>query len=529
MRNIMLVSFILILTTTSYISFHHIINSLETEPTKKSLLAMTADLTRKPASPSPHKISTNSPPNIIIILADDLGWRDVGYNQSEIRTPEIDRMASEGVTLNRFYVQPTCSPTRAALLTGRAPMRLGIVGPLSKNNPAGLPLSETTLADHLKSAGYQTALTGKWHLGARNLNYHPNARGFDHFYGNLTGAVGYYNKIHGGGYDWQRNGKTVREEGYTTDLIAQEAVQLIKERDPNRPIFLYAAFGSPHLPNEAPKATIDTYAEIGNKHRRVHAAMVSEMDKAIGKIHAALVTEGIENETLIWFMSDNGGLFPENPARHLPNALLTMAVESRLDVEASPKFIDFVRTNLREGGSDNRPLKGGKQSISEGGVRVPAFLFWPNNLEPASYNYMVTVQDVLPTLLDIVGMPKKGDTLDGRSVWTAIKTNSPAIPKEYIVQTSWVDNTEAVYLYPYKLMNNGNGKFKLYNVETDPLEKRNIISKEHDMASKLSAFLKDFPRGKKIGLPIQDIAKDTDYFGGEEDRDPWADRAYRNE
>jgi arylsulfatase A-like enzyme len=155
-------------------------------------------------------------PNVVIILADDLGWRDVGYHGSEIATPRLDRLAAKGVVLDRFYAQPSCSPTRAALMTGKAPLRLGVVSPLSKNNPAGLPLGERLLPEHLREAGYQTFLTGKWHLGHRHRDYLPMARGFDHFYGHATGGIGYWDHVHGGGLDWQRNGETLREEGYST-------------------------------------------------------------------------------------------------------------------------------------------------------------------------------------------------------------------------------------------------------------------------------------------------------------------------
>ncbi len=498
-------------------------------PAKRAVLAITADPNAAPLEIADQIPAPASPPNIVVILADDLGWRDVGYNMSEVRTPVIDRLAGAGITLNRFYAQPSCSPTRAALMTGKSPIRLGIFNPLSKHNPTGLPLGEKTLADHLKAAGYQTALTGKWHLGPQNLAYHPNARGFDHFYGNLTGGVGYYDKVHGGGYDWQRNGATVREEGYTTQLIAREAVKLIEERDPSRPLFLYAAFGAPHLPNEAPDAMIDSYSAIGNKNRRIHAAMVTELDAAIGEIHAALVSEDIERNTLIWFMSDNGGLIPyRNIARHLPEPFFTMAVEARFDVDASPTFIDFVRTNLRDGGSDNRPFKGAKQSVAEGGVRVPAFLYWPGEFEPSDYNHMATVQDVVPTLLNISGAAQSETNHDGRSLWTALKTNTPAPAMEYVVQASQLTQSFAVYRYPYKLVEQG-GEQKLYDLETDPLETRNIAREHPERVAELSAYLEAFPRGEKVGIVLQDIVDDPDFFGGEEDRAPWAEQAYAPE
>ncbi|NBQ12697.1 MAG: hypothetical protein EBU29_11805 [Gammaproteobacteria bacterium] len=188
------------------------------------------------ASPGADALEGRALPNIVLILADDLGWGDVGYHGSLIKTPVLDQLAKKGVVLSQFHAQPTCSPTRAALLTGQAPVRFGISQPLSKLQPKGLDLSAKTLADHLKAAGYQTFLTGKWHLGPSDYAYHPLARGFDHFYGNLTGGVGHWDHVHGGGLDWQRNGQSVREQGYSTHLLAAEAERLLRTRRRPRPL-----------------------------------------------------------------------------------------------------------------------------------------------------------------------------------------------------------------------------------------------------------------------------------------------------
>lgn len=463
-------------------------------------------------------------PNMIIIMADDLGWRDVSYNQSEIQTPVMDRLAREGITLNRFYVQPSCSPTRAALMTGKSPMRLGIINPITKNNPTGLPLSEVTIADRLRGVGYQTALIGKWHLGARNLAYHPNERGFDYFYGNVTGGVSFFNKTHGGGYDWQRNGRTVREEGYTTHLLADEAIAQIESRDRERPLFMFVSFGAPHLPNEAPEETIQAYRKIGNQNRRVHAAMVSELDTAIGEIHAALVANDIADETLIWFMSDNGGLIVDNPARFIPDPFFTNLVESHLGVETNKAMIEFTRYNLSNGGSDNRPFRKGKGSVYEGGVRVPSFMYWPSELAPNSYNYMATVQDVVPTLMTLAGAADD-TTFDGRDLFAALKTNRPAPAKDYITRIDVLADSTAIYRYPFKLLQ-VNDKVELFDIEQDPLETRNIADSNPDLVRDLMAEIQAFPRGESIAIPTQDAVNDVDTFGGEEDREPWAEQAY---
>ena len=504
----------------------HIREIIEISPAKDKVLNIHADLDVAPMPVNERTELAQNPPNIILILADDMGWRDVGYNHSEIRTPVMDHLAARGITLNRFYAQPSCSPTRAALLTGKSPQRLGIYGPLSKNNPAGLPLSEKTLADQLKEAGYQTAMTGKWHLGPLNLDYHPNARGFDHFYGNLTGGIGYYDKVHGGGYDWQRNGQTVREEGYTTRLLADEAIRLIENRDPDKPLFLYVAFGAPHLPNEAPAETIDSYASIKDKNRRLHAAMVTEMDMAIGKIETALGEQGISDNTLIWFMSDNGGLTSKWMAK-LPEPLLKIGVESRFKIKSNETFMRFVRTNFRDGGSDNRPFTGGKQSVSEGGVRVPSFLYWPGAISPGQYNYMATVQDVLPTLKEISQIPSQTVT-DGVSLWAGLQNNAPAPDRDYLVHASQDTWSDAIYRYPYKLAKKGS-EFRLFNVEADPLETQNIASDFPEIVAELSDALSVFPRADSIGLDMQTVVDDPDFFFCFEDREPWADQAYRVE
>ncbi|MEM1114236.1 MAG: arylsulfatase [Pseudomonadota bacterium] len=490
---------------------------------ERAVLAMTADQDRAPLTEQQRVPAPASQPNIVLIVADDLGWRDVGYHHSEIRTPVIDQLAGEGLTFNRFYVQPACSPTRAALLTGKSPMRLGILAPLSKNNPTGLPLDEETLAERLKSLGYQTALTGKWHLGPRNAAYHPNARGFDHFYGHLTGGVGYYNKVHGGGYDWQRNGITVRDTGYATELVANEAVDVIHKRDSTRPLFLYAAFGAPHLPNEAPAELIEAYADITSETRRKHAAMVTALDSAIGDIKTALEDEAIDNNTLIWFMSDNGGLTASNPLRYLPRPLLSLALRARLGFSPTAPFVDFVQTNLRDGGADNWPLSGSKQSVGEGGVRVPAFIYWPGQFSAQRYHYMATIQDVMPTLLEVARDTARYSAFDGASLWSALKTNTPMPPREYIIQTRQFAEINAVYRYPYKLIEDGNSA-QLYDLEADPLERHNIVSKKPNITASLSAYLANFPRGETIALPLKDIVADPDYFGGTEDRLPWTEQ-----
>lgn len=470
-----------------------------------------------------HTAGIKEPPNIVILMADDLGWNDVGYHGSEIRTPNLDRLAGEGVRLDRFYAHPTCSPTRASLMTGKSPVRLGIFAPLSKNNPTGLPLEESTLADRLKEQGYQTALTGKWHLGSRNRAYLPNARGFDHFYGHATGGVGFWDKVHGGGYDLQRNGRTVRDTGYLTHLIAEEAVNVIENRDQDRPLFLFASFNAPHLPNEAPQETIDQYANIENPYRRKHAAMVAEFDTAVGQIVAKLQREDMLENTIIWFMSDNGGLIDQSPPEWLPDWVLETGVEWAFDVEATPRFMEFVRVNLTEGGSDNSPLRDGKASLWDGGMRVPSFVYWQGKLTPSKNEQMIAMQDILPTLLTLSGNQSSIGAVDGRNVWPALNGTTKLPVNPVITQMGPAPINRAIFVFPWKLILESDGDVMLYNVETDPSEAQELSANYPKITQQLKSALQKFPQGKNVALPFQDIVNDPDFFGGEEDREPWAD------
>ena len=263
----------------------------------------------------------------------------------------------------------------------------------------------------MRDAGYQTLLPGKWHLGHRQRAYLPTARGFDHFYGHGTGGIGYWDHVSGGGLDWQRNGETLREEGYSTHLIADEAVRLIEGRDPDRPLFLFASFDAPHLPNEAPPEAIARYEAIENPFRRGHAAMVSEFDAAVGRIVDALQAADILDDALIWSMSDNGGLNPASVAA--PQLQMVMQLEAWYGKPLPLRWLEFLRTNWLEGGADNGPFRLGKMSAYEGGTRVPALVYWQGRLQPGVAKAMVTVQDVLPTLLAVAGVDSGGVEFDG--------------------------------------------------------------------------------------------------------------------
>jgi arylsulfatase A-like enzyme len=464
----------------------------------------------------------SEPPHILLILADDLGWNDVGYHGSEIKTPHIDRIVRAGIELDRFYVQPTCSPTRAALMTGKSPMRLGINRPISKNQERGLPLEETILPQYLARAGYQPLMAGKWHLGHHTPDQFPQARGFEHFYGHVTGGIGYWDHNHGGGHDWQRNGKTLREPGYSTRLIADEVIRVLAERDRSRPTFFYVAFNAPHLPNEAPDEIVSDYATIKDEKRRVHAAMVSALDLEIGRVLAAFESEGMLENTIVLFSSDNGGLVRNaSPSGIQKVADLAAGLFGRpVPIPA----LEFIVTNVNDGASDNAPLKRGKGSVAEGGSRVPAALWWPGRLEAGVHDGFMTISDVLPTLLDAIGEDDAiPDDLDGRSQWAALRGDSKGSEVSDYVISGFVGM--ALYRAPWKLVDPDSPR--LYHIYRDPREEKDLASDHPKIVDSLVAAANAWPRGPSSEVSMLGILLDPDSFGGPEDREPWADVAQK--
>ena len=325
-------------------------------------------------------------PNILLMMADDLGWNDVGFNGSAIETPAIDSLAAEGLRLDRYYAFSLCTPTRVAIMTGRAPLRFGIVGPIIDRG--GLPLEETTAGEIFQEAGYQTWYLGKWHLGHGRRAYLPNERGWDHSYGSLTGGLDHYSHnsdVLMGAPDWHRNGQPVEEEGHTTDLYTQEALRLLEDRDKEDPFFMYVSWNAPHAPLQAPEQYLERYAHIDNEVRRTYSAMVTHLDDSVASLIDALEREGLRQDTLVIWLSDNGG----TPA----------------------------------GGGDNSPLHGGKGSPYEGGTRVPGLVNWPGTIEPGVLSQRVSALDWLPTLLSATGVTwSAAKPLDGFDMWPAIAT-----------------------------------------------------------------------------------------------------------
>ncbi|MGE5665434.1 MAG: arylsulfatase B, partial [Betaproteobacteria bacterium] len=351
-----------------------------------------------------------SKPNIVYIVADDLGWKDVGFHGSDIRTPNLDALARGGARLEQFYAQPMCTPTRAALMTGRYPFRYGLqTAVILSAHTYGLALDEWLLPQALKEAGYQTAIIGKWHLGHADPKYWPRQRGFDTQYGPHIGEIDYFTHEQHGVLDWYRDNKPVREEGYSTTLLGNDAVRLIEKHDPSRPLFLYLAFNAPHSPYQAPQADQERYAHIADPSRRAYAAMVSAMDTQIGRVVAALDAKGLRDNTLIVFQSDNGGT--HNPM---------FAGEGDMSKIKIPV--------------DNGPYRDGKGSLYEGGTRVVAFANWPGHILPGStVDALIHVVDMYPTLARVAGASTaRTKPLDGVDVWPAISAGKPSSRTERV-------------------------------------------------------------------------------------------------
>tara|TARA_B100000242_G_scaffold153650_1_gene109765 strand:- start:534 stop:2000 length:1467 start_codon:yes stop_codon:yes gene_type:complete len=463
-------------------------------------------------------------PNIVIILADDLGWNDVSYHGSEIKTPNIDKLISSGVELDRFYVQPTCSPTRAELMTGKSALRLGITRPISKNQKLGLGLEEKILPQYLKELNYSTYLLGKWHLGSYIPDYFPTRRGFDYFYGYLTGGIGYWDHIHGGGHDWQRNEVGLREDGYVTQLIKNDTLKIINDHDFTNPIFLNVNFGAPHIPNEAPEESILKFSYIEDETRRLHAAMIHEMDNAIGEIIAALEKENELKKTIVIFASDNGGLTPDvklNPSfLSIPKKIGVCDTKNKFGI----KIFQWICENY-SGGSSNKPLPEGKMSVSEGGIRVPAVIWWPGKFEYSKSENFITMMDVLPTILDLINYENE-IKVDGKSRVSSLNDNDNFESSKYVV-TNIINDKYAVIEMPYKLITSADGD-QLFNILDDPSENSNIASENQEIVLELKNTLSQWQFGENRSLPISEVFKDPDLFGGEEDRIPWIEKAFEN-
>jgi arylsulfatase A-like enzyme len=420
-------------------------------------------------------------PNVVFFLIDDLGYTDIGFHGSEIRTPNIDRLANAGAKLDCFYVQPVCSPTRAALMTGRYPMRHGLqVGVVRPWAQYGLSLEERTLPQALQSAGYETAICGKWHLGHFQRDYLPTKRGFTHQYGHYNGALDYFTHERDGGFDWHRDDKECRDEGYTTVLLGTEAVKRVEQRDKAKPLFLYVPFNAPHSPLQALPEHLALYEHIPNKQRRTYAAMVHAVDEQIGKIVAAVEQQGLTGNTLFIFSSDNGG----------PTGL----------------------------GATNGKLRAGKGTLYEGGTRAAAFATWAGKIPKGTViNEPLHMVDWYPTLLKLAGASLDQPLpLDGRDIWPTLTQAAKSPHEEILLNTT--PNNGAIRVGEWKLILAGDasddgenaapkGKKKrqaangveLFHITEDLTEANNLAAGESPRAESTAGSLCETGVGTEIG------------------------------
>jgi arylsulfatase A-like enzyme len=402
-------------------------------------------------------------PNIVYIVADDLGWKDVGYHGSDIRTPSVDSLAQGGVRLEQFYAQSMCTPTRAALMTGRYPLRYGLqTVVIASSHTYGLPTDERLLPQVLKDAGYATAIVGKWHLGHADPKYWPRQRGFDFQYGPLIGEIDYFTHQQHGVTDWYRDNQVINEDGYSTTLFGNQAVGLIERHDTAKPLFLYLTFNAPHTPYQAPQEYLDRYAGIADPSRRAYAASITAMDDQIARVVAALEKKGMRDGTLIVFQSDNGGT-------------------------RSAMFAGELDMSKSKIPCDNGPYRDGKGSLYEGGTRVAALANWPGRIPAGGVvDGMIHVVDMLPTLAGLAGASTAGcKPLDGMDVWSAIAEGKPS------------PRTEVVYnVEPYRAaVRQGDFKLvwrtllppaaELYDVARDPSETTDLAARHPEKVAVL--------------------------------------------
>ncbi|MCC6512055.1 MAG: arylsulfatase [Pirellulaceae bacterium] len=410
-----------------------------------------------------------SKPNIVVILADDLGRHDCSFMGGQIATPRLDKLAGSGARLDAFYVQPVCSPTRAAFMTGRYPMlhclQTGVVLPWAQY---GLPLEERTIATGLRQAGYATAVVGKWHLGHFRPEYLPRQRGFDFQYGHYNGAIDYFTHDRDGGHDWHRNDKESRDEGYSTHLIAREAAQFVTEHAGKRPFFLYVPFNAVHSPHQVPPAYTQPYAQFKGD-RRQYAGMLAAMDEAVGKIVDAVEQAGVANNTLFVFSSDNGG--------------------------PSPGRI-----------TNNGTYRAGKGTLYEGGVRVVAFASLPGRIQAGStIAEPMHIVDLYPTLLKLAGgSVDQPLPIDGRDVWPTITSGAPSPHESILINTT--PRSGAVRAGKWKLVLKhgdedpdgadkpitGTKSVELFDLAADPSEKVNLASQEPEQLERMKKLLSQY-------------------------------------
>ena len=402
-------------------------------------------------------------PNVLLIITDDMGWADLGaYGATDIRTPSIDGLAREGIRLTDFYANgTTCTPTRAALISGRYQQRFGLETPLG-SAPAGqrgLPATGNSLPQLLKDNGYATALIGKWHLGY-GPEQSPNAHGFDYFFGLKSGYHDYYTHNGGDGRpDLWENDRPIESEGYTTDLVTERAIRFI-EQHAREPFFLDIAYNAPHWPYQVPghpsvapgNARHVMPQEPGASSRADYVAMVEHVDRRVGDVLAALERLQIADDTIVIFTNDNGG----------------------------------------EWLSSNEPLSGRKWLVWEGGIRVPALVRWPGRIPAGTVSDQVGItMDLTASILAVTATPVPAQAaLDGMNLFPIWEAKSPKVERTLFWRSGAPNRPQtAVRRGDWKLLVDGGHSF-VFNLRTDMSERHDLASQRQDIAQALWPLLK---------------------------------------
>ncbi len=412
-------------------------------------------------------------PNIILIMADDLGYGDLGcYGNTNIKTPNLDKMASEGLRFMDYHSNgAVCSPTRAALLTGRYQQRSGIEGVVyakGETRQTGLDIKEVTFADFMKSAGYATGIVGKWHLGY-NVDFNPIYQGFDFFRGYVSGNIDYHSHLDGVGIpDWWHDLEKTEEEGYVTDLITKYAISFIEENK-SKPFCLYVSHESPHYPfqgrNDEPERLLNgEFKPTGTAEQKkiAYKEMIEVMDEGVGDIFTTLKKLGLKENTFVFFCSDNGG--------------------------------------IREIGS-NGNLRGNKGKLWEGGHRVPAIAWWPRYIEPGkTTDAQVMSMDVFPTFINLSKVvPKYDFQLDGMDFTRLLIENKPSEKRSLFWKYR---NQKVVRNGKWKLLVDKNDTY-LYNLEEDISEQNDLSSTENTITNQLKSELENWEQDVSLGVKLR--------------------------
>ncbi len=419
------------------------------------------------------KVDTNRKLNVVLIMADDLGYGDLScYGNSNIKTPNIDKLAAEGIRFTDFHSNGVvCSPTRAALLTGRYQQRAGIEGVITaaRHRTVGLSLDKITIADELKKHGYTCGIFGKWHLGYAP-EFNPTFQGFNKFIGFVSGNVDYHAHIDQEGYlDWWRDSTITNEKGYSTDLITKYGVEFIKD-NVDKPFFLYLPHETPHYPyqkrvdKEVRKVGVNKSIKISDeKIPAVYKEMIEVMDEGIGEILAVLKETGLDKNTIVIFCSDNG---------------------------ANNK-------------GNNGVLRGFKGGVYEGGHRVPAIVWNPGKIKGGTTsNETIISMDIFPTILDFLNVKPADSNFDGRSIKDLLLNGDKLSERDLF----WsYGRKKAIRSGAWKLISqisDEENRFELYDLSQDISEKNNLADQYPELVQQLKLKLLNWDKNVREGIDI---------------------------